>query len=69
MMSNPTGRITQGQFSFLPDLSDAEITAQLRYGLSKGYAWSIEYTDDAHPRTPTGTCGACRCSTCKTRLG
>ena len=26
MMTNPTGRITQGQFSFLPDLSDAEIT-------------------------------------------
>ena len=50
MMSNPTGRLTQGQFSFLPDLTDAEITAQLRYGLAKGYAWSIEYTDDAHPR-------------------
>lgn len=50
MMSNPTGRITQGQFSFLPDLTDAEITAQLNYGLSKGYAWSIEYTDDPHPR-------------------
>ncbi|MEI7784845.1 MAG: ribulose bisphosphate carboxylase small subunit [Betaproteobacteria bacterium] len=50
MMSNPTGRLTQGQFSFLPDLTDAEITAQLNYGLSKGYAWSIEYTDDPHPR-------------------
>jgi ribulose-bisphosphate carboxylase small chain len=24
MMTNPTGRLTQGQFSFLPDLSDAE---------------------------------------------
>ena len=50
MMSNPTGRITQGQFSFLPDLSDAEIRAQIQYGLNKGYAWSIEYTDDPHPR-------------------
>lgn len=50
MMSNPTGRLTQGQFSFLPDLTDAEIAAQLRYGLTKGYAWSIEYTDDPHPR-------------------
>ena len=50
MMTNPTGRLTQGQFSFLPDLSDAEITMQIDYGLKKGYAWSVEYTDDPHPR-------------------
>mgnify|MGYP000063478813 CR=1 FL=1 len=50
MMTNPMGRVTQGQFSFLPDLTDQEITAQINYGLSKGYAWSVEYTDDAHPR-------------------
>ncbi len=50
MMTNPTGRITQGQFSFLPELGDAEISAQIRYGLDKGYAWSVEYTDDPHPR-------------------
>ncbi len=50
MMTNVTGRITQGQFSFLPDLTDAEITAQIQYGLDKGYAWSVEYTDDPHPR-------------------
>jgi ribulose-bisphosphate carboxylase small chain len=50
MMTNPTGRLTQGQFSFLPDLSDAEITLQIEYGLRKGYAWSVEYTDDPHPR-------------------
>ncbi|MDP3522379.1 MAG: ribulose bisphosphate carboxylase small subunit [Hydrogenophaga sp.] len=50
MMTNPTGRITQGQFSFLPDLTDAEITMQIEYGLAKGYAWSVEYTDDPHPR-------------------
>jgi ribulose-bisphosphate carboxylase small chain len=50
MMTNPAGRITQGQFSFLPDLSDAEITLQIEYGLKKGYAWSVEYTDDPHPR-------------------
>jgi len=50
MMSNPTGRITQGQFSFLPDLTDDEIRAQIDYGLAKGYAWSVEYTDDPHPR-------------------
>src|SRR6202008_1662149 len=52
MMTNPTGRITQGQFSFLPELTDGEITLQIEYGLSKGYAWSVEYTDDPHPRNP-----------------
>ncbi len=50
MMTNPTGRITQGQFSFLPDLTDEEIAAQIEYGLNRGYAWSVEYTDDPHPR-------------------
>ena len=50
MMTNPTGRITQGQFSFLPDLTDDEISLQIEYGLKKGYAWSVEYTDDPHPR-------------------
>jgi len=50
MMTNPTGRVTQGQFSFLPDLDDAEILLQIQYGLDKGYAWSVEYTDDPHPR-------------------
>ncbi len=50
MMSNPTNRITQGQFSFLPDLTDDEISLQIEYGLEKGFAWSVEYTDDPHPR-------------------
>jgi len=50
MMTNPTGRLTQGQFSFLPDLGDDEIRAQVEYGLAKGWAWSVEYTDDPHPR-------------------
>jgi ribulose-bisphosphate carboxylase small chain len=50
MMTNPTGRLTQGQFSFLPDLTDDEISMQIEYGLGKGYAWSVEYTDDPHPR-------------------
>ncbi len=50
MMTNPTGRLTQGQFSFLPDLTDDEITLQIQYGLDQGYAWSVEYTDDPHPR-------------------
>lgn len=50
MMTNPMQRLTQGQFSFLPDLTDAEIAAQVQYGLDRGYAWSVEYTDDPHPR-------------------
>ena len=36
MMTNPTGRLTQGQFSFLPALTDAEIAMQIDYGLKKG---------------------------------
>jgi ribulose-bisphosphate carboxylase small chain len=43
-------RLTQGTFSFLPDLTDAQIEAQIAYCLSKGWAVSIEYTDDPHPR-------------------
>lgn len=50
MMSNPGNRITQGQFSFLPDLSDAQISAQIAYALRHGWAVSVEYTDDPHPR-------------------
>jgi ribulose-bisphosphate carboxylase small chain len=43
-------RITQGTFSFLPDLSDAEIEAQLAYVLRHGWAVMVEHTDDPHPR-------------------
>jgi ribulose-bisphosphate carboxylase small chain len=43
-------RITQGTFSFLPDLTDEQIDAQIKYSLRNGWAMSIEYTDDPHPR-------------------
>jgi ribulose-bisphosphate carboxylase small chain len=43
-------RITQGCFSFLPDLADAQIRAQVQYCLDKGWAVNIEFTDDPHPR-------------------
>jgi ribulose-bisphosphate carboxylase small chain len=43
-------RITQGTFSFLPDFTDEQIAAQLRYALEQGWAMSVEYTDDPHPR-------------------
>ena len=50
MMTNLGGRVTQGQFSFLPDLTDQQITAQVQYALDKGWSLGIEYTDDPHPR-------------------
>jgi ribulose-bisphosphate carboxylase small chain len=50
MMTNHGNRITQGQFSFLPDLTDAQITAQVKYALNNGWAVNVEYTDDPHPR-------------------
>jgi ribulose-bisphosphate carboxylase small chain len=43
-------RLTQGTFSFLPDLTDEQITKQIEYCLGKGWALSVEYTDDPHPR-------------------
>jgi ribulose-bisphosphate carboxylase small chain len=43
-------RITQGTFSFLEDLTDDEIAAQLRYALENSWAIMVEYTDDPHPR-------------------
>ena len=43
-------RLTQGTFSFLPDLTNEQIGAQIEYCLDQGWAVSIEYTDDPHPR-------------------
>jgi len=43
-------RITQGTFSFLPDLTDNEITAQIQYALDNKWPCSVEFTDDPHPR-------------------
>jgi ribulose-bisphosphate carboxylase small chain len=43
-------KITQGTFSFLPELTDTEIRAQVDYALQSGWAIGIEYTDDPHPR-------------------
>jgi ribulose-bisphosphate carboxylase small chain len=50
MMSNHGNRVTQGQFSYLPDLTDTQITKQIEYALAHNYAVGIEYTDDPHPR-------------------
>ena len=43
-------KVTQGTFSFLPDLSDDEIRAQIQYCLNNKWAVSVEFTDDPHPR-------------------
>ena len=43
-------RLTQGQFSFLPDLTDEQIEAQITYALSNGWSIMVEFTDDPHPR-------------------
>jgi len=43
-------RVTQGTFSFLPDLTDTEISAQVEYALKQGWALAVEYTDEPHPR-------------------
>ena len=50
MMTNTGNRVTQGQFSFLPDLTDDQIKKQIAYALKNKWAVSVEYTDDPHPR-------------------
>jgi ribulose-bisphosphate carboxylase small chain len=43
-------RVTQGCFSFLPDLSNDQIKKQIEYAIKKSWAISIGWTDDPHPR-------------------
>ena len=43
-------RLTQGTFSFLPDLTNEQIRKQVEYCQSNGWSVGIEYTDDPHPR-------------------
>ena len=63
MMTNTGNRITQGQFSFLPDLTDAQITAQIEYALAAMSGLSASSTQMIRIRAiPTGKCTACRCS-------
>ena len=42
--------VTQGTFSYLPPLTDAQVKAQVQYALDNGWALSVEFTDDPHPR-------------------
>lgn len=43
-------RITQGCFSFLPELTDEQIRHQAQYCIDRGWAVNLEFTDDPHPR-------------------
>jgi ribulose-bisphosphate carboxylase small chain len=43
-------RVTQGCFSYLPDLTDEQIRAQVQYCIDNGWAVNLEFTDDPHPR-------------------
>jgi ribulose-bisphosphate carboxylase small chain len=43
-------RITQGTFSYLPDLTADEIRGQIQYAIDRGWAVAVEFTDDPHPR-------------------
>lgn len=43
-------KLRYGTFSYLPDLTDEEIGAQVKYALDNAWPISIEYTDDPHPR-------------------
>ena len=43
-------RLTQGAFSFLPDLTDEQISKQVNYAVQNKWAINIEYTEDPHPR-------------------
>ena len=42
--------LTQGTFSYLPPLTDEQISAQIAYALDNDWSISIEFTDDPHPR-------------------
>lgn len=42
--------LRHGAFSYLPDLTDEEIAAQVRYALVHDWPVSVEHTDDPHPR-------------------
>jgi ribulose-bisphosphate carboxylase small chain len=42
--------VTQGTFSYLPPLTDAQVKAQVQYALDSDWAISVEFTDDPHPR-------------------
>ena len=45
-----TFHLTQGTFSFLPPLTDEEISKQVQYCIDNAWPLNVEFTDDPHPR-------------------
>jgi ribulose-bisphosphate carboxylase small chain len=45
-----TFHLTQGTFSFLPPLTDEEISKQVQYCIDNNWPLNVEFTDDPHPR-------------------
>jgi ribulose-bisphosphate carboxylase small chain len=43
-------RLTQGCFSYLPELTQEQLRLQVNWALSNSWALSVEYTEDPHPR-------------------
>jgi len=43
-------KLTQGTFSYLPDLTDEQISKQVQYCIDNGWAVNLEFSDDPHPR-------------------
>jgi ribulose-bisphosphate carboxylase small chain len=43
-------RLSQGAFSYLPDLTQEQVEKQIAYATAKGWGISVEYTYDPHPR-------------------
>ena len=62
-----TMRITQGTFSYLPDLTDDEIRAQVQYSIDQGWAVGSSSPTTRTRATCCGRCGACPCSASPTR--
>lgn len=50
LLARSNARVTQGCFSYLPDLTGEQVRSMISYSLKQGHAISIEYTEDPHPR-------------------
>ena len=63
-------RLTQGTFSFLPDLTDEQISAQIEYCLQQrlGRVGRV-HRRPASAQHLLGDVRACRCSTCRDAAG
>lgn len=42
--------VRQGQFAYLPDLTDEDLTKQVSYAIDNGWGMGIEHTTNPDPR-------------------